>query len=204
MLKEILRSRFLAPAMLIGAITLAAGSARSAENQKAAPVVTDPPYERSLALGTIMNPHNQINDEGEIIWSTCQVCHTNVPDIDEEKSLKDVKLRFAEVDLNRVCYGCHQVKKHPSSEGIDVAMSGFRAPDHLVVPPMDMYLNMRLSMKEVPIIMPLDPVSGKIVCSTCHNSHERGLLRGRADTGGDNARRLRSFGQDICQYCHRK
>jgi hypothetical protein len=63
---------------------------------------------------------------------------------------------------------------------------------------------MRLEKKEVPVLIPLDPASGKIICSTCHNPHERGLLYGRADWGADQSVRLRSEGLDVCQYCHRK
>ncbi|GMR04212.1 MAG: hypothetical protein BMS9Abin23_0103 [Thermodesulfobacteriota bacterium] len=162
-----------------------------------------PPYERALARETIINPHNQINDEGEVLWSKCLICHDNIPDQRKEKSIKDVKLRFGE-DYNRVCYSCHTVKRHPGAEGIGPAMSGFVAPKHLLLPSRELYLNMRLATKEVPTLLPLEPKTGRIFCGTCHNPHERGVLYGRANWGADQETLLRSEGLEICQYCHRK
>ncbi|MBI5344992.1 MAG: hypothetical protein HZB83_06625 [Deltaproteobacteria bacterium] len=45
------------------------------------------PYQRIDALKTIMNPHEQISDEGEILWGTCIICHRDVPDPRKEKSI---------------------------------------------------------------------------------------------------------------------
>ncbi|MBI5455186.1 MAG: hypothetical protein HY956_11195 [Deltaproteobacteria bacterium] len=184
-------------------LALSGAVAAYAAEKPESPKVTPPPYERSEALTTIMNPHEQINDEGEILWGTCLICHQNVPDIQKDKSIKDVKLRFEE-DPNQLCRQCHTVRVHPGTEGISATMSGYVAPDHLVVPPKHIMMSLRLAKKEIPMILPLDPKSGKIICSTCHNPHERGLLVGRADWGGDYSMRLRSAGLDICQYCHRK
>lgn len=197
--------KLLGPVILSGFFVFSAHPAASAERQAPLPPdKTPPPYSRQEALGSIMNPHEQINDEGEILWGTCTICHQNTPDPQKERSIKDVRLHFPD-DLNQICVRCHEVKPHPAAEGgISAAMSGFAAPDHLVVPPKHIMLGMRLSLKEIPMMLPLDPKSGKIFCSTCHNPHERGLLRGRADYGGDYNQRLRSAGLDICQYCHRK
>lgn len=163
-----------------------------------------PEYDRAQALRTMINPHEQISDEGEVLWGTCAICHQDTPDIKAQKSIKDVKLHFGDEDLNQICVRCHQVKKHPGSEGVSVTMSGMVAPDHLTVPSKSISLNMRLTLKEIPTKLPLDPKTGKIFCATCHNPHERGLLPGKGDYGADSFMRLRSAGLDICQYCHRK
>lgn len=197
------RPRFVKPLLLAGALILATGVSYSADKKEPPIEPVAPPYERSEALDTIINPHNQISDEGEVLWSTCLVCHNNVPDIKKEKSIKDVSLRF-EDDPNKICRNCHLVIVHPGTEGVSATMSGFVAPDHLTVPPKDMLIAIRLTLKEIPTILPLDPKTGKIICATCHNPHERGLLIGRADWGGDYRVRLRSAGLDICAYCHRK
>lgn len=186
--------------LISGAFMLAASLAAAADIP-AAP--QKPPYERSEALATLINPHEQINEEGEVIWGTCAVCHKNIPDIAKEKSIKDVSLHFDE-DLNQICRRCHLVRPHPGAEGISATMSGFIAPDHLVAPPKGIINSIRLNLKDVPTILPLDPKTGKIICATCHNPHERGLLVGKADWGADSSMRLRSAGLDICQYCHRK
>ncbi len=164
-----------------------------------------PPLSYSLleARSTILNPHEQINDEGEIMWSRCLICHKTMPDTVNYKSPENMKFRFPD-NLDKNCYVCHNVRKHPGSEGIGPAMSGFVAPSHLAEPSRTIYLNMRLVKKELPVLLPLDPATGKIFCGTCHNPHERGLLHGRPNWGADQDVRLRTEGGDICQYCHRK
>lgn len=196
-------SGLLKPILISGVFLFAAGVSFSADKAAPQKEPAPPPYDRTEAIKTIINPHEQINDEGEVLWGTCTVCHKNVPDMKEEKSIKDVKLHFEE-DPNKLCTDCHTVKQHPGSEGISATMSGFVAPDHLVVPSKSVQLNMKLSLKEVAMVLPLDPKSGKLICSTCHNPHERGLLTGRADHGADFNLRLRSASLDICMYCHRK
>ncbi len=180
---------------------LAASYGFAKEKKKAAPA--PPPYKKAEAIKTIINPHNQINDEGEMLWSRCLICHNNIPDIEKEKSIKDVKLRFGK-NYNKVCYSCHKVKRHPAAVGIGPAMSGMIAAKHLVVPSKDVYLNMRLEKKEIPVILPFEPETGKIFCGTCHNPHERGVLHGKANWGADQETLLRSEGLDVCQLCHRK
>lgn len=170
----------------------------------AAAAAAAPQYDRALVLKSMMNPHEQINDEGEVLWGTCTICHTVVPDIKGQVPLKDLPMRYSEDGFSAICQRCHQVAKHPGAEGAGVSMSGFAAPDHLTVPSSGVALNMKLIVKDIPTILPLDPKNGKIICATCHNPHERGLLAGRADYGADHSFRLRSAGLDICQYCHRK
>jgi len=160
-------------------------------------------YDKVTARKSLINPHEQINDEGEILWSKCLICHKKMPDTLNLNSPVNKELRFNN-DYDKGCYICHVVRKHPGAEGIGPQMSGFVAPTHLKGFSRRLYLNMRLEKKEVPVLLPLDPVTGKIVCGTCHNPHERGLLYGRADWGADQEVRLRTEGLDICQYCHRK
>lgn len=190
-------------ALIIAGMALASTAAHGAETKADAPLKpATPPYERSEALLSVINPHNQIGDTGEVLWGTCVVCHKDTPDV-KAKSIKDVSLYYPD-NPDQLCRNCHTVKKHPGSEGISVTMSGYAAPDHLVVPSKTVVYNMRLSLKEIPMILPLDPKSGKLICVTCHNPHERGLLSGRPDWGADYSMRIRSAGLDICQYCHRK
>jgi hypothetical protein len=176
-----------------------------AAKKKASPPAYPPgkAYGREAVLKTLINPHEQINDEGEILWGKCLICHRNVPDIKKERSIKDVKLRF-DKEIKDICYRCHTVIKHPGAEGATAALLGRPAPLHLIEPPPNIYMNMRLAQKDVSTIMPLDPNTGKITCPTCHNPHERGVLVGKADWGADSVRRLRTEGLDICQFCHRK
>jgi len=160
-------------------------------------------YDKVSARKSLINPHEQINDEGEILWSKCLICHAKMPDMDNLSSPVNMELRFKK-DYNKNCYICHVTRKHPGSEGIGPQMSGVVALSHLTELSRTLYLNMRLEKKEVPVLIPLEPGTDKIFCGTCHNPHERGLLYGRPDWGADQEIRLRSEGLDICQYCHRK
>ena len=55
----------------------------------------------------------------------------------------------------------------------------------MVKPPRVMYNNLRLALKDMDAVMALDPATGKITCTTCHNPHERGLTVGRNNWGAD-------------------
>lgn len=162
-------------------------------------------YTYQEVLGTLVNPHEQITDEGYIRWAKCAICHPEVPDIEKAKSIEDVKLLF-EDDLKQGCYRCHPQRIHPGGEWIGTALGREKgAPNHLIVPPPQIRENIELSMKENSVILPFEPGTGKIFCGTCHNPHERGLLIGKADTGADNEKRLRAMpGGSVCQHCHRK
>ena len=194
-------NRFIRPALVAAALLLVAGAGFSQD--KGDEPVGAPPYTRDEALKTIMNPHEQIGDEGYILWDRCLICHREVPDTDKNKRIDDVKLRF-EGDLKWMCLSCHNVIKHPAAVGVSAALGGSKAPNHLVEPPKEKHLNLRLIQKDVPAYVPLEPETGRIFCATCHNPHERGVIYGRGDWGADYVNRLRTYGLDICQYCHRK
>ncbi|MFQ5464817.1 MAG: hypothetical protein ACE5EI_02700 [Thermodesulfobacteriota bacterium] len=201
MKRSLLKKYLITPLAALAFLSVVAGPLLAADKKPAEPKVE---YDaRAAKKSPLVNPHEQISDEGVILWESCLVCHANLPDITVEKTIKDAKLRFAE-DLDMLCRNCHVVKPHPAVEGVGPAMMQMKAPDHLVKPSRDIVLNIRLSMKEVQTVLPLDPSTGKILCVTCHNPHERGLVRGRHDTGADTFARLRTPGLDICQYCHRK
>ena len=198
--------KFITISLAAAACVALAGASNAADEKKPAAAASkqaEPPYKTSEAFRTIINPHAQISDEGEIMWNTCLVCHKGVPDIDKTKSIKDVTLRV-EGEFKELCYRCHTVKPHPEAQGAGASMSGITAPNHLIEPPKIIQQNLRLSMKEADITMPFDPKTGKVTCVTCHNPHQRGLLAGRGNWGADSQTRLRSEGTDICQFCHRK
>lgn len=186
----------LTAAVFLSGVSLAADEAPPADKQ---------PYTWSAAVKSIMNPHEQISDEGDILWGKCIICHANTPDVNIEKTIKDVSLRLGE-DPSEICGRCHVVRPHPAGEAssADVKMSGFIAPNHLVIPSKMVAVNIRFAQKDKLTMFPLDPKSGKIICSTCHNPHEKGLLHGKADFGADAIFRSRSGTVDICQSCHRK
>lgn len=167
-----------------------------------------------VKIVTGVNPHDQINDEGEILYEKCLFCHYSVPDIERAKSIDDVTFRFEKhEDLKDICYRCHQERMHPGGAFGAGWMKGgeknvnwakYGAPYHWVKPPKVIAERIKKQLEKYPTILPFDPITEKITCPTCHNPHERGLLPGKAGTGADNDRRLRWFGLAICQMCHEK
>lgn len=156
------------------------------------------------SIPTGFNPHDHIDDEGYVLWSKCLICHSEVPDIKKAKSIADVKLRF-EDDIKQGCFRCHPQRMHPGGEWLGLTLGDKPgAPDHWIKPPEKIGKNIEMTLKELDIILPFEPKTGKIFCATCHNPHERGLLLGKAERGADNEWRLRTYGGPICQYCHRR
>ncbi len=159
---------------------------------------------------TRLNPHDQINDEGEIRKSVCSVCHKGTPDVKMAKGIGDVRFKVKK-GLSRLCRRCHKnVTKHPGTFIGDIEPSLKDKKDtkkpasHLVVPPPSVLKRLKKTTVEKDIVMPLEPGTNKVFCATCHNPHERGIQRfARADKGADNEQRLRAARRnDICLMCH--
>ena len=152
-----------------------------------------------------VNPHDHINDEGEILYYKCIICHKDVPDVKKAKSIDDVNFRFD--DSLQPCYSCHPQPMHPGGSWMGRSRPEQKwtgAPKHWpVFPREDIYQSLKKSEKRYKIILPLS--SGeRTMCATCHNPHEKGLLSGKADIGADYKTRFRTKGMMICLYCHDK
>ncbi|WP_170942377.1 cytochrome c3 family protein [Noviherbaspirillum denitrificans] len=146
-----------------------------------------------------LNPHDQITDEGELNQVVCLVCHTVAPNRRSAKSINDVMFTIKN-DLTQVCVGCHKWRPHPSQPA-EVSAPG---KNHLVKPSPAVLRQMKATEKAQNLILPLEPDSGRIICATCHNPHERGVQRDpRADVGADGFNRLRlQPGEIMCMSCH--
>ncbi len=154
-----------------------------------------------------VNPHDQITDEGEVLFQKCLFCHKTVPDVKKVKSIKDVDFRYDRFsNFKDLCYRCHPERMHPGGSWLAYKKKWrkFGAPNHWVKPPEKIAKKREDMLKKMPTILPLDPKTGKITCPTCHNPHERGLLQGKAGVGADGERRLRQAGVPICLMCHEK
>jgi hypothetical protein len=136
----------------------------------------------------MLDPHNQIDANGEIIAEKCLYCHVEKPDV-KFATFKDVKLVG---NLEMLCQRCHGERYHPAGK------------DHLLKPS-DMTLGtMREGEKKFDIVLPLD-YSGKITCATCHNPHERGVIPPtRAGAKGAGEKYRHRFPGSICLACHQK
>jgi uncharacterized Zn finger protein (UPF0148 family) len=126
---------------------------------------------------------NRINQE------MCYMCHKEMPDA----STSNPRGFQLKTKLDDYCTGCHaeQVKAHPAevdhfgkmpSEGVLSVIKGFTKTGNYFLP----FSNQR------------------IVCTTCHNPHQRGVSRNKATMKGEDERwRLRFVGYEICAICHR-
>jgi predicted CXXCH cytochrome family protein len=145
-----------------------------------------------------LNAHDQVTDDGKIRKYSCRLCHANTKNIENATGIEDVDFHV-KGSLVRICASCHPLLPHPSG-GFSITRKG-KEPDHLVVPPEQIRSKMLKSEAMRDIILPLDPHTGKIFCATCHNPHEKGVIKNKAAArGADEYKRLRS--EHICTNCH--
>ena len=152
-----------------------------------------------------INPHDQITDGGQVRDATCLLCHDEVANLQTAARIEGVGFNI-EHDLATMCTGCHRWIPHPGGKFTfafaDTHKDGKR-PNHLAVPSERMRKQMQRMAVKNDVTMPLDPTTGKVYCATCHNPHERGLLKNSASAkGADADKRLRM--KDLCTNCHDK
>lgn len=147
-----------------------------------------------------LNPHDQIDKNGKLNVKTCTICHKSTDKLKTAKNITEVDFNY-DGDLSSMCAGCHPVKPHPG--GSFSFFSSKKGPNHLVKPPEEI-LKHKIKMEQKnDIILPLDPGNGKVFCGTCHNPHEKGVIKVKAAAkGADEKKRLRM--QKICTNCHNK
>lgn len=114
----------------------------------------------------IFNPHAQLNKNRDIIKEKCLYCHLEKPD--EKYAIYEnyrPEIKFVG-RLGMLCTGCHRKRldfAHPANA------------NHILRPSYKMQAMMKTSEMEFDIILPLD-LEGKIMCATCHNPHEKGII----------------------------
>lgn len=148
-----------------------------------------------------LNPHEQMDKNGKLKQDKCALCHKNIAKLDSAKSIKDVDF-LVSGDLSNMCKGCHKWNPHPGGS-FNFSFSGKKkkGPNHLVVPPQRIRDTIREMSNKTGIRMPLDPQNGQVFCGTCHNPHQKGVIKvSEAAHGADEKFRLRK--QDICGQCH--
>ncbi len=136
-----------------------------------------------------LSAHDQLNDDGSIREQTCLFCHSSLPD----RKVAGIETVFGEdVDLDAYCIVCHtrHQKKHPTA-------------DHMVEPSAKMAREIEAAPERMGFTMPLH--GGRIICATCHNPHQGGVLPGDPpeDPQEEGNKRLRlNAGRTICLACH--
>jgi len=130
-------------------------------------------------------PHaSMIFDGYKLEKKTCLICHSSPPDPDDDGA-DDVKIRSA---VSFLCWRCHA----PMG-------SGFFDEHYLKIIKLDTYITMKISKEEHDLLYPLD-FKERIICSTCHNPHQPGVMFDRRAAGAGEKGRQRD--QVKCIHCH--
>jgi len=114
------------------------------------------------------NIHKMLDTNGKIIKNTCLYCHEETPDTEQKEfKIADLKLRLPP---QNICYGCHLYTPH------------FNAQTHQTKPDKEMKKRINKYEQDHKIIMPLSD-DGKIICITCHNSHQINVISQQKPAG---------------------
>ena len=148
-----------------------------------------------------LNPHDQITDQGQLRKERCGVCHRTLDNLEAAKNINDVDFNVTG-DLSKMCTGCHHWKPHPGG-AFSFGSQNKPAVNHLIKLPDDMQQQYDRQQAKGDVLMPLEPATGKVFCGTCHNPHEKGVIKNAfAAKGADSEQRLRMV--DLCVQCHDK
>ncbi|MFC1856370.1 hypothetical protein ACFL2A_07535, partial [Thermodesulfobacteriota bacterium] len=134
------------------------------------------------------SPHKQLDQNGEIIDAKCLFCHSSRPDVE----VVGIRPKMFKGDVSTFCFGCHAGKeeRHP----VNVTHQG-------IEPSEERRKCMKRTEKEQYILLPL--YEDALFCGTCHNPHQRGVLKGNAIAGADKTDKLKlPAGYAMCVACH--
>jgi len=146
-----------------------------------------------------LNPHDQLGRNGKVKDETCLICHKDGAKLKNAESISDVDFNIPN-NLAGMCTGCHPYQPHP---GGSFSFTGKGPPNHLVKPNARIAERMKTMAAKNGIVLPLVPGTNEIFCGTCHNPHQKGVIKTKAAAAGANSKnRLRM--QEMCANCHDK
>lgn len=135
------------------------------------------------------NPHEQRDEAGNILRERCLYCHQSLPDPEKAAAITDVTFK---TETSTFCFACHgeEEKLHPA-----------RA-NHAVTVPQNMLGSIESAEKKHQVSLPL--FDGSVFCGTCHNPHDRGIIKREAAAKvADEKLRLRlGAAYQLCVACH--
>jgi hypothetical protein len=136
---------------------------------------------------TRFNPHRQVDASGKVDEKVCLYCHSSVAD----RTVQGMdKVGFV-ADLKTYCIGCHEKSlRHP----VNVQHVGAK-------PGEGMTRRIKAFEQERTATFPRG-ANGEVLCFTCHNPHQEGVLSGKAAVESM-YHRLRNTSQyEVCNACH--
>jgi hypothetical protein len=144
-----------------------------------------------------LNPHEQLTKDGRIREATCLICHSE--DLDNLREISGIENLdfYGENELKNLCTRCHSWVPHPG--GAFSFKAEVAGEQHLGKPTEEALALMQKKASKSGLTLPLEPGTGKISCATCHNPHERGVVK-NTKLEKDLDKRLRT--ENICLQCH--
>jgi len=134
------------------------------------------------------DPHQQLNDNNEVIIGTCLICHKEKPD-EKHATFKDVTFIG---NIEMICRRCHPIAGNHSGNH-----------DHMKdIPSAKGLKRIKLVEAKFHTVLPLDE-SGKMTCVTCHNPHEKGVIpENSPGAKGAGSKHRHRLPKDLCKECH--
>ena len=136
------------------------------------------------------DPHQQVDQRGEILSDTCKYCHLVPPARfnDPSNALKFIG------ELGLLCQRCHMIKGNHSG---NVQHYGKTAKAKTLA-------RMKKMEAKHQVILPLDE-KGRVTCVTCHNPHADGVIdRSRPAAKGADVKFRHRLRGNMCIVCHDK
>ena len=152
-----------------------------------------------------MNSHEQIDENGNLMLNKCRLCHLVKDEGPVKKGIRRdlskypllIKLEF---DRSLLCLRCHKKIDHPTSAFKFTSINEYR---HLIKITEKKKARLDLMEKKTGVVLPLEPVTDRINCATCHQPHQPGVFETGAQKEESLApKRLRV--SKICVQCHDK
>ena len=137
-----------------------------------------------------------MDENGKPIIEKCLFCHA----ADPTKEVEGVRQINFTSQIRLLCMRCHEEYDHPGT----FVMTG-KVVNHIkpVVPEGDPNTHMK-PMDQIPLdILPLTD-NNFMTCSTCHNSHQAGVIEGKRGQGAGmrQRRRMDMMKGEMCEACH--
>jgi predicted CXXCH cytochrome family protein len=159
-----------------------------------------------------LNPHLMLAPDRSVLQDRCQVCHANKMDPSTLQRSGKTTLKEDQLVLCRSCHPHHKDISRQGHVGTTIkpemlAYMRARELSGLLTIPDKSTVNDLQAAGAKPTLMVPAP-DGKVVCSTCHNPHERGVfppdsvLAYHALKVVDGHTRTPVRGEQFCNHCH--
>ncbi len=132
----------------------------------------------------LTNPHRQIDPFGRIRVESCRFCHKTDPNLAKPNAPANFEMMGDEIGI---CSNCHADRPHPDRDH-NVAMNGEKLARKVAYE------------QRHQLSLPLGD-GNMVLCSTCHNPHAKGVLKGEGGVGAGSKWRVPDF-REVCAPCH--